>query len=150
MHDLALTHTHFAFSIPTLTQTHTHFLLVNPVVRLSHGRAGELVKRLDTSSKVQSSRKDSHWAWHCSLGFTGLLSNYSTPPFPCFFTYSSHRCFFPCLTSLPTFYKTFSALFFTAKLFQKKHSTPVFITVSMPVGGKVPNLQVKDIWDVTC
>lgn len=34
--------------------------------------------------------------------------------------------------------------------FQKKHSTPVFITVSMPVGGKVPNLQVKDIWDVTC
>lgn len=64
---------------PKLAHIHTHFLLVMPVVRLNPGLVGELVKRLGTSCKVQSTRKDSHWAWRCSLGFTGLLSNYSIP-----------------------------------------------------------------------
>lgn len=82
--------------------TYTHFLLVIPVVRLGLGLAGELVKRLGTSCKVQSSRKDSRWAWRCSLGFTGRLSNYSAPSILCFFTYNNHRRFFPCLTRPPT------------------------------------------------
>lgn len=77
------------------THIHAHFLLVIPVIRLGRGLAGELVKRLGTSCKVQPSRKDSHWAWRCSLGFTGLLSNYSILSFLRFLPTTSTDSSFP-------------------------------------------------------
>lgn len=104
-------HTHDSahFSLSQHKHTHVHtFPPCQPSLLVSAmSLAGELVKGPDTSSKVQPSRKDSHWAWRCSLGFTGLLSNYSTALSPCFFPHGNHTSFFCSLAGLSSFLKTF-------------------------------------------